>query len=152
MAELFAAHYGALVRLARLLGDPAEAEDVAQSAFVRLFRRGRLRDPHLAGAYLRRTVVNQVRSDRRRARTARRHAWTIPRDEVAEPDVAARVAVRRALADLPRRQREAVVLRYYADLSEADTAAAMGVSVGSVKAYTSRGLAALEKLLAGSGP
>ena len=60
--------------------------------------------------------------------------------------------MRDAIATLPRRQREAVVLRYYADLSEAMTAEAMGVSVGSVKAYTSRGLARIGELLGETAP
>jgi RNA polymerase sigma-70 factor (sigma-E family) len=152
LAALFVADYDKLVRLARLLGDPADAEDVVQTAFVKVYRRGRLRDPELAGAYLRQTVVNLVRSSWRRKQTARRHAEAAGADEVVEPDVARRLVMRDAVAALPRRQREAVVLRYYADLTEAATADAMRVSVGSVKAYTSRGLARLGELLAGSAP
>jgi RNA polymerase sigma-70 factor (sigma-E family) len=152
LAALYVADYEKLVRLARLLGDPADAEDVVQSAFVRVYRRsGRLRDPDLAGAYLRQTVVNLVRSGWRRRQVARRHASPAA-DVTAEVDVAGQMAMRAALAALPRRQREAVVLRYYADLSEAQAADAMGVSVGSVKAYTSRGLARLGEILQGSTP
>lgn len=147
LAELFTAEYGALVRLARLLGDPADAEDIVQTAFIRVYRRGRLRDPHLAGAYLRQTVVNLIRSSWRRRQTARRHADPRPALSVPETDVAGQMAMREAVAALPRRQREAVVLRYYADLTEAATADLMGVSVGSVKGYTSRGLARLGELL-----
>jgi RNA polymerase sigma-70 factor (sigma-E family) len=150
LAALFASEYDALVRLARLLGNPADAEDVVQTAFVRVYRRGRLRDPDLAGAYLRQTVVNLIRSAWRRKQTARRHPESGAADAVLDPDIAARLDLRAAMADLPRRQREAVVLRYYADLTEAATAEAMGVSVGSVKAYTSRGLARLGELLTGS--
>lgn len=150
LAELFAADYQTLVGLARLLGDPAEAEDVVQSAFVGVCRRGRLRDPQLAGAYLRRSVVNGVRSRWRQRATGVRYGWVHPREQAPEADVLQRLVVRQALAGLPRRQREAVVLRYFADLSEKDTAQVMGVSVGSVKAYTSRGLACLGQLLARS--
>ncbi|HEX3823139.1 MAG TPA: SigE family RNA polymerase sigma factor [Mycobacteriales bacterium] len=150
LAGLFVADYDKLVRLARLLGDPGDAEDVVQSAFIRVYRRGRLRDPAQAGAYLRRTVVNLTRSAWRRKQTARRHAAALAPDEVSDPDVAGQLAIRAAIAALPRRQREAVVLRYFADLSEAATADLMRVSIGSVKSYTSRGLARLGELLAGS--
>jgi RNA polymerase sigma-70 factor (sigma-E family) len=152
LAALYVADYDKLVRLARLLGDPADAEDAVQSAFVRVYRRGRLRDPSLAGAYLRQTVVNLCRSAWRRKQTARRHAEPAGGEGIPEVDVAGRLAMREAVAALPRRQREAVVLRYYADLTEAAAAEAMGVSVGSVKAYTSRGLARLGELLEGSTP
>jgi RNA polymerase sigma-70 factor (sigma-E family) len=150
LAALFVSDYDKLVRLARLLGDHADAEDVVQTAFVRVYRRGRLREPELAGAYLRQAVVNLIRSSWRRKQTARRHAQVGAPEEVPESDIAGRLVMREAIAALPRRQREAVVLRYYADLTEATTAEVMGVSVGSVKAYTSRGLARLGELLAGS--
>jgi len=152
LAELFHTDYASLVRMARLLGEPADAEDVVQTAFVRVFRRGRLRDPHLAAAYLRRTVINETRSRWRRQLTVRRYAWVHPRETVSDADVAVQVTVRRALTTLPRRQREAVVLRYFADLTEAEAADVMGVSVGSVKAYTSRGLAALGAVLSRDEP
>jgi RNA polymerase sigma-70 factor (sigma-E family) len=152
LAALFVAEYDALVRLARLLGDPADAEDVVQSAFVLVYRRGRLRDPGLAGAYLRQTVVNLTRSGWRRRAVARRHEPSLVAPHSVDPDLAGGVAIRAALASLPARQREAIVLRYYADLSEADTAEVMGVAVGSVKGYTSRGLAKLGELMAGERP
>jgi RNA polymerase sigma-70 factor (sigma-E family) len=148
LAELFHSDYGALVRLARLLGPPADAEDVVQTAFARVYRRGRLRDPALASAYLRTTVVNLVRSGWRRQLVVRRTSASVRSEPSHDTDLAAVMAVRAALATLPRRQREAVVLRYFVDLSEAVTADVMGVSVGSVKGYTSRGLARLEELLA----
>jgi RNA polymerase sigma-70 factor (sigma-E family) len=152
LAALFIADYDKLVRLARLLGEAADAEDAVQSAFIRVYRRGRLRDPEQSGAYLRQTVVNLTRSAWRRRQTARRHAETVASDESSDPDVAGRLAMHDAMAALPRRQREAVVLRYYADLTEAATADLMGVSVGSVKGYTSRGLARLGELLGGNAP
>jgi RNA polymerase sigma-70 factor (sigma-E family) len=147
LAELYVSRYDALVRLARLLGEPADAEDVVQSAFIRVYRRGRLRDPDLAGAYLRQTVVNLTRSSWRRRQVARRHAPALAVSEIHDTDVTGQLAMREAIAALPRRQREAVVLRYYADLTEAATAQTMGISVGSVKGYTSRGLATLGELL-----
>lgn len=144
---LYAEHYGALVRLAALLLDDVTAcEDVVQEAFVRVHG-ARLRDPDRALAYLRQTVVNLSRSALRRRLVALRHLPRpapdgAPADEGAYAAVE-RAAVVRALRALPRRQREAVVLRFWADLSEAQAASALGVSVGSIKGYTSRGLAAL---------
>lgn len=149
LAAIFVAEYDALVRLARLLGEPADAEDVVQTAFVRVYRRSALRDPERAAAYLRQTVVNLTRSGWRHRATARRHQPTLVSATTSDPDLASGVAIRQALAGLPRRQREAVVLRYYADLSEAATADLMGLSLGSVKGYTSRGIAKLGELLAG---
>jgi RNA polymerase sigma factor (sigma-70 family) len=144
---LFLSQYDALVRVARLLGAGDDAEDVVQNAFYRLSARGALRDPNLATAYLRRTIVNSLRSRWRHAASAARFSWLHRSDDINEADIAMSVTVRAALAGLPRRQREAVVLRFFLDLSEAGTADAMSVSVGSVKAYTSRGLATLRELL-----
>jgi RNA polymerase sigma-70 factor (sigma-E family) len=149
LADLYHRHYRDLLRLAALLlDDPSACEDVAQEAFIRVLARlGRIRDPEATLAYLRRTVVNLARSSLRRRLTAARHDRSEPRREQS-PEDAGRAAVERAaivqaLRKLPRRQREAVVLRFYGDLSEQQTAEAMGVGVGSVKSSTSRGLAAL---------
>jgi RNA polymerase sigma-70 factor (sigma-E family) len=150
-AELFAGQFPAMTRLAALLGadDP---EDVAQEAFVRLHHRaGTLRDPHASAAYLRTTVVNLSRSRLRHLRVVRRHEPAPP----GEADSAEVLAVRResarelvaALARLTPRHREALVLRYWMDLSEAEMADAMGVSRGTVKSHVSRGLDALARLL-----
>jgi RNA polymerase sigma-70 factor (sigma-E family) len=147
LADLYVADYERLVRLARLLGDPADAEDIVQNAFVRVYRRRRLRDPMQAGAYLRQTVVNLCRSDWRHRQVVRRHAERLAPEVPDDPDLAGRLAVRTALGSLPPREREAVVLRYFADLTEVAAAEAMGVSVGSVKGYTSRGLARLGEAL-----
>lgn len=149
LAELYHQHYRGLLRLAALLlDDPSACEDVAQEAFIRVLGRlDRIRDPELTLAYLRRTVVNLSRSTLRRRMVAARHDRSQPR-EVVSPEEAGHAAVQRAaivraLQELPRRQREAVVLRFYGDLTEAQTAEAMGVGVGSVKSATSRGLTAL---------
>lgn len=147
----FRADYTNLVALARLLLDErGEAEEAVQEAFVRTFaRRWSLRqaatDP---SAYLRRAVVNLCRGGLRKRRTQR--AAVLPkREHAASADVdvvraESRVEVRRALLRLPRRQRECVVLRYLLDANTEQTAAALGISTGSVKTHLHRGLAALE--------
>jgi RNA polymerase sigma-70 factor (sigma-E family) len=149
---LHAAHYRTLVRTAALLlSDDHLAEEVVQDAFVGLHRSWpRVRDPERAVAYLHRSTVNGARSVVRRAQTARRHAATLA-VQPDEPDLAAAVASREtvmtALAGLPDRQREVLVLRYYADLSEAAIAQALGISRGAVKSHASRGVAALRPSL-----
>lgn len=152
--QLFHAHFRAMVRLAAMLGadDP---EDVAQEAFVRLHGRARtLRDPHAAVGYLRTTVLNLTRSRHRHLSVVRRHAQDAgdpPQDVAsAEHDVVRREAGRDLVAALGRlsaRHREALVLRYWLDLSEAEMADAMGVSRGTVKSHVSRGLDALAALM-----
>jgi RNA polymerase sigma-70 factor (sigma-E family) len=152
--ELFHAHFAAMTRLAAMLGadDP---EDLAQEAFVRLHgRRGALRDPHAAAGFLRTTVVNLVRSRQRHLTVARRHRPERPEDAAsAEHAVVARENNRELVAAvqrLSRRHREAIVLRYWLDLTEIEMAAAMGISAGTVKSHVSRGLDALSALLEGS--
>jgi RNA polymerase sigma-70 factor (sigma-E family) len=147
LAALYVVHYRSLVRLAALLLDePAACEDVVQEAYVRLAasrRMERMRDPEASLAYLRSTVLNLARSAMRRRLTATKYAPLVhPPDRVADAAIGAveRADVVVALRALPRRLREAVALRYYADLTEAQTADVMGVSVGAVKSYTSRGL------------
>ncbi|MDX6256285.1 MAG: hypothetical protein QOJ11_2619 [Frankiales bacterium] len=153
LTALYSQHYRSLIRLAALLLDEVAAcEDVVQEAYIRVHNsRSRLRDQDKALAYLRQTVVNLSRSTLRRRIVAARHApHPMPDAASAEHDAYALVerdAVVAGLRQLPRRQREAVVLRYYADASEAQTASVMGVSVGAVKSYTSRGLTGLGALL-----
>jgi RNA polymerase sigma-70 factor (sigma-E family) len=146
LTTLYSVHYRSLLRLAALLlDDLAACEDVVQEAYIRVHgARARLRDQDKALAYLRQTVVNLSRSTLRRRVVAARHAASAEHDAYA---LVERDAVVVALKALPRRQREAVVLRYYADATEAQAAAVMGVSVGAVKSYTSRGLAGLGALL-----
>lgn len=151
--RLYAAHWTGLVRLgALLLRDTAVAEDVVQDAFVALHRRwSSVREQDKAAAYLRRSVVNGCRSAQRRVAVAARHRPDPVRDvESAETSVLAgerRDRVLAALAGLPQRQREVLVLRHWLDLSEADIAATLRISRGSVKAHSSRGLARLRTTL-----
>lgn len=149
--QLFHTQFRAMVRLAAMLGadDP---EDVAQEAFVRLHGRTRaLRDPHAAVGYLRTTVVNLTRSRQRHLSVVRRHPADAPPDVAsAEHDAVRREAGRDLVAALGRiseRHREALVLRYWLDLSEAEMAEAMGISRGTVKSHVSRGLDALADLM-----
>jgi RNA polymerase sigma-70 factor (sigma-E family) len=151
VAGLFAVRYPELVRLAGLLGadDP---EDIAQEAFARLLRNHRsLRDADAALGYVRTTVCNLTRNRRRRLRVARLRTPVLRTSEMSSEQVAlAREEHREvitALAALPARRREAIVLRYWLGLSEAQIAAAMGVSPGTVKSQVSRGLAALGRAL-----
>jgi len=151
IALLYERHYGELVRLAfALTSDWALAEDLAQEAFARTWRGwGNIRDQQRASAYLRATVVNLARTSVRRMLRERR-GWREPSDPEAA-DLAVSIDLLRALSRLPARKRACVVLRYYLDLSEADTAAALGVSVGTVKSQTAKALQRLQRLLSDSG-
>ena len=151
--RLYAEHWTSLVRLgALLLREPAAAEEVVQDAFIALHRRwGSVREQDKALAYLRRSVVNGCRSARRKQAVAGRHLPDPAQDvDSAESVVLAgqrRDELMLALGALPRRQREVLVLRHWLDLSEADIAATLRVSRGSVKTHSSRGLSALRTTL-----
>ena len=144
-----------MVRLAVLLVDDLEtAEDVVQDAFAGLHRRwATLASPDAAVGYLRTSVVNGSRSVLRKRRTMR-HA-VVPDDvEGGAPDSSLLLAeehreVLAAIGRLPDRQREVIVLRYWSGLTEAEIAAALGISVGAVKSSTSRGRAAVAAALGG---
>lgn len=142
-----------MVRLAILLVDePATAEDVVQEAFTGLYRNwANLRDAKAALGYLRTAVVNGSRSVLRRRKTAREYQPPHQADARSAESLAMlsaeHQAVVTALAELPRRQREVLVLRYYGDLSEADISEATGVSKGTVKSTASRALEALQKIM-----
>ena len=153
VAELHRVEYRSLVRLARLLlDDVATSEEVVQDAFVALQLRWRtVREPEKAAAWLRSAVLNGARSQLRKRRV-RDRLLPRPAPDAAAADGYAVAAdehrrVVAALQQLPRRQREALVLRFYLELSERETAEAMGVSAGSVKTHVHRGLAALAPLL-----
>jgi RNA polymerase sigma-70 factor (sigma-E family) len=140
---VFFTHASRLVRLAALLGDD-DPEDVVQESFCKLYAaRGRLRgDDAQVVAYLNRIVVNEVRSRHRRRHVARRDAHLLRTTEVLDPGAShgERRAVVEALAGLPPRQREALVLRFWMDLPLAGIAEVMGVRLGTVKSQISRGL------------
>jgi RNA polymerase sigma-70 factor (sigma-E family) len=153
VTALYSAHYRSLVRLAVLLvRDVASAEEVVQDAFVAIHGAWRrLRDTDKALAYLRQSVVNRSRSVLRHRAVVERYAPKgLPDAPSAENGAIGeleRTAVIEALRGLPTRQREALVLRYYGDLSEAEIANAMGISKGAVKSHTARGMAALRMAL-----
>jgi RNA polymerase sigma-70 factor (sigma-E family) len=151
--QLFVNRHAEAVRLAwGLTGDAALAQELAQEAFVRVFvHRRRLRDPAAAPAYLRRTVVNLVFSHSRsamRVRRSRQRAGQAERGSSGIEETEDRVDVTAALATLPIRRRACVVLRYYVDLTEAETAEALGISIGTVKSQTHKALAQLRQQLA----
>ena len=148
---LFFGHAARMVRLARLLGDD-DPEDVVQESFCKLYAaRGRLQhdDHHRVLAYLHRIVVNEVRSRHRHRQVVRRDAHLLVTEETHDPTGAHddRAAVLRALADLPPRQREALVLRFWMDLPLAQIAEVMGVRPGTVKSQVSRALDVLGRVL-----
>ncbi|HET9311459.1 MAG TPA: SigE family RNA polymerase sigma factor [Actinomycetota bacterium] len=153
--ELYARHIGAGVRLAFLLtGDRSHAEDLAQEAFVRCVGRFRhLRKPDAFEAYFRRAIVNLHTSGLRRRRLERewlsREGAASVRRVSSQPDVGAREDLWRALGTLPARQRAALVLRYYEDLSERETAEVLGCSVAAVKSLVARGGEALRERIRG---
>jgi RNA polymerase sigma-70 factor (sigma-E family) len=156
VTALYQAHGVGLIRLAVvMLGDRPAAEDVVQEAFCGLYRRwDQLADPQNALRYVRSSVLNGCRSvlrNRGRLRSGPRSQPGQP-DTVESAESAALVgeehrAALAALRRLPDRQREALVLRFYLDLSEAEIAQSMGISQGTVKSTVSRALAALGRLL-----
>lgn len=154
LADLYNDHRVRLVRLAVLLVDePTTAEDVVQEAFAGLHRHwSGLRDEAAAVAYLRTAVVNGSRSVLRRRRTAREyvppHVVNARSAESLAMLSAEHQAVVDALATLPPRQREVLVLRYYGGMSEAEIAEATGISRGTVKSTASRGLDTVAKVMA----
>jgi RNA polymerase sigma-70 factor (sigma-E family) len=153
VTALFAQHYRTLVGLAAfLIRDTAMAEEVVQESFVAMHCGwSRLRDSDKALPYLRRSVVNRSRSVLRHRmvidKNAPKPSPDMPSAEQGAIAQLERSAVIDALRALPLRQREALVLRYYADLSEAQIAAAMGISTGAVKSHTARGMSALRSAL-----
>lgn len=131
------------------LGDRHEAEDLAQEALVRLCQRWPLQDVENPAAWVMRVAFNLATSRFRRLRVHRRALTTLSsrssRGEDDSPDTAEVVAVRRAVLDLPDRQRRAVVLRYFADLSVRDTAAQLGCPEGTVKTLVFQAMKALRE-------
>ena len=156
VAALYREHHAGLVRLALLLvGDRGCAEDVVQDVFTRLCARNQVLQQDGTLAYVRTAVVNGCRSVLRRRALARRVAisrtvpWRDTQDSAEQTAMLAedRRQVLAALAGLPSRRREVLVLRYYLNLPVAEVAAMLGISQGSVKSATARGLDALARRL-----
>ena len=153
LGQLYVRHASDAIGLAYLLtGDRHLAEDLVQDAFVRLVGRFQhLRNPDAFDAYLRRTIVNLFTSHLRRRRVERaylmregaRAGGTAP----TEPDVGTRDVLWNALQQLPQRQRAAVVLRYYEDLSEREVGDALRCSPAAVKSLVARGMETLRGLV-----
>ena len=157
VTQLYLSHYRPLVRLAVLLvRDEPTAEEVVQECFIAMHDGWhRLRDEDKALSYLKQAVVNRSKSVLRHRSVVDRNA---PKPAPDMPGVPGPEAISQldhsvviaALQRLPDRQRQALVLRYYTDLSEAQIAEIMGISRGAVKSHTARGMAALRADLEGS--
>lgn len=151
LSRLFDLHYMPMLRLATLLGadDP---ENIVAEAYYQIYRKWRkLRDPSSAESYLRSVVCNLSRMRIRHLQVTRKHIEP-PADSAISAEASAllrddqRILVA-ALGKLPRRQREALVLRHWLGLKEGEIAEAMGISSGSVKTHISRGIAALTQVM-----
>ncbi|MGZ8734012.1 MAG: RNA polymerase sigma factor [Acidimicrobiia bacterium] len=153
VVDLFEREGQSLVRLARIFVDDRNAaEDIVQEAFIRLARAAhRIKDESKAAPYLRSIVLNLARDNNRRGLVSlRHHLPTDDRRASTEDEIELREDQQQvidALRDLPHRQRNALVLRYYEELGIDDIALAMGISRNSVKTHLRRGLAALEERL-----
>jgi RNA polymerase sigma-70 factor (sigma-E family) len=150
LEELYRVQVAPLQRLAFLLtSDHHLAEDITQQAFIKFYRRFMdLREVTAAPAYLRRTVVNLARSHYRRERRSRRHIETYEHtpDVAWSPDVEGRDQIIQTLATLPYRQRTAIVLRFYEDLTEHQAAEVMGCSPAAMKSLTARAMVSLRAM------
>jgi RNA polymerase sigma-70 factor (sigma-E family) len=149
LAELYERHAPAALGFATLLtGDRAAAEDLVQEAFIRVA--GRFRHIRMQGsfeAYLRTTIVNLHTSGLRRRKLERqylkREANRPTPASMPMPDIDTRQEMRRALQLLPPRQRAAIVLRYYADMSERQVAEELGCSAAAARSLVARGMEVL---------
>jgi len=150
LAELYRLHADGAVRLAWLLtGDAALAQDIVQDAFVKLAGRlAHIRNRDAFPAYLRTTVVNLARMQFRRRRRERasleRHAG-LRHPESVEPDLVESEMLRVRLQHLTERQRAAIVLRFYEDLSDTQTARILGCAPGTVRSLVSRAMETLRR-------
>jgi RNA polymerase sigma-70 factor (sigma-E family) len=154
LEELYVRHTPAAVGLAYLLtGDRDAAEDLVQDAFVRLSGRFQhLRNPEGFASYLRRTVVNLHLSRLRRIRVERSYLsgqQGVGPPQSSMPDIAERTDLWAGLQQLPARQRAAVVLRYYEDLSEKESADVLRCSVSAVKSLVARAMETLREQIRG---
>ena len=153
---LYQSTYREFLRLAYLLcGEITAAEDCVQDAFMRLADpRNKLREPRAASAYLRACIVNRSRSAHRRKQSARRYLPQLLQSDLPGADVevvgASRdSALRKAVDSLPRRQREVIVLRFWAGMGTRQVAECLGLSEGTVKTCSHRALVALEESMEG---
>ncbi len=149
-AAYLQARQASVLRTAYLLtGDRHTAEDLVQTAFAKLYLAwDRVRDQGSIDGYLRRILVNENNSLWRRGWKKREHAieqLPEPTPSLDEYDDGRGAALWELVQTLPKKARAVLVLRYYEELSEAETAEALGVSVGTVKSQTSRALAALRE-------
>lgn len=149
MEELYSAHSQRVGRLAYfLVGDRELAQDLVQEAFLKVFARwGNLREAHSFAAYLNRTVVNLSHKTHRRRGVERRYLERQPGVEAVAPqrDFETADELWRQLQLLPQRQRTALVLRYYEDLTDQQAAEAMGCSETAIASLVQRALSALRK-------
>lgn len=152
LSELYRTHSPGALRLAYLLtGERESAQDLVQDAFIRLFGRYRdLRDAEHFEAYLRTTIVNLAKDRHRKRSRERDHLFRQSTNDPIAEHAGPNDELRRALMELPERQRAAIALRYLEDLSEQQTAEAMDTSVSAVKSLTQRGAQALRQRLGGS--
>ncbi len=157
LRALYDENWASMVRLASLLlGSSDRADEIVQEAMLAVYRRRAMFAHSSPKAYLRTAVVNACRSAHRHRAVVTKYAQA-PDGAVPGPDEKALQAetsdeVMAALRRLPGRQQEVLVLRYYSELSEAEIADALGISRGSVKSHSSRGIAALrEQLRPGGG-
>jgi RNA polymerase sigma-70 factor (sigma-E family) len=153
LADYVAARWPALVRYATVVcGDAVEGEALAQAALVRLASRWWLiRDRGNIDAYVRTTIIRGHLNVRHRLRDRERRVADIPAVALSDPTdhVGRGIDIRRALAALPPRQRAVLALRYLDDLSEAQTAAVLGCSIGTVKSQASKALTRLRQSFPG---
>jgi RNA polymerase sigma-70 factor (sigma-E family) len=158
VVKLYEHSWLGMVRLAGLmLGDRPSAEDVVQDSFAELYRRwDRVRDPAKAETYLRSTVLNRSRNVLRRRQLLHRRrplheppVWSAESEAVLGED---RREVLVALAKLPSRRREVIILRYFLDLTDAQIAETLGIAEGTVRSAIHHGLATLAKLLKENQP
>jgi RNA polymerase sigma-70 factor (sigma-E family) len=155
LTALYSEHYRSLVRMAAfLVRDTDTAEEVVQGSFVAMHQGWRrLRDSDKALSYLRQSIVNRSRSVLRHQTVANANGNTPePPPEMPSADQGAILplehpAILAAVHELPARQREALVLRYYGDLSEAQIAAVMGISRRAAHSHTVQAIAALQAVL-----
>jgi RNA polymerase sigma-70 factor (sigma-E family) len=156
--DFVAASSARLLRTAYLVtGDPQKAQDVLQTALERTYRRwGRVRRSELPEAYVRRMIVNAAtdawRAGRGRATVVFDEAHSPPTPDAAVDGLIARQALLASVRELPVGQRAVLVLRYFDDLTEAETARVLGCSVGTVKSQHARAIARLRQLLPDGRP